>query len=57
MPRAAPNVLTFKTADDSFLGTGRATYFTGTTGNRDNTLQNYDVACKNEYISLNQRRI
>lgn len=46
---SAPNVLTYQSVDDSFLGTGRATYFTGTTGNRDNTLQNYDVACKMGY--------
>ncbi|MGB9666859.1 MAG: hypothetical protein ACPL2N_06080 [Candidatus Cryosericum sp.] len=41
---AHSNVINFQYADDSFLGVGRATYFTGTTGNRGNTLRNYDCA-------------
>ncbi len=38
------NVINFQYSDDSFLGLGRATYFTGTTGNRSNILKNYDCA-------------
>lgn len=38
------NVITYQSSDDSFLGEGRATYFTGTTGNRDNTLKDGDCA-------------
>lgn len=37
-------MINFQYSDDSFLGLGRATYFTGTTGNRGNTLKNYDCA-------------
>ena len=43
------NVLTYQAVDDSYLGTGRATYYIGTTGNRPNTLQNYDCATKMDY--------
>ncbi|MGZ0052024.1 hypothetical protein [Brevibacillus gelatini] len=43
------NVLTYQASDDSFLGTGRATYYTGTTGNRDNKLKNYDCATQKKY--------
>ncbi|EJL40199.1 hypothetical protein P4U99_03505 [Brevibacillus agri] len=43
------NVLTYQAGDDSFLGTGRATYFTGSIGNRDNKLKNYDCATHKEY--------
>ncbi len=41
---AHSNVINFQYSDDSFLGLGRATYFTDTTGNRGNTLRNYDCA-------------
>lgn len=44
-----PNVLTYQAGDDSFLGTGKATYFTGSIGNRDNTLKNYDCATQKNY--------
>jgi len=37
-------VINYQSSDDSFLGLGRATYFTGTYGNRSNTLKNYDCA-------------
>lgn len=43
------NVLTYQQNSDSFLGTGRATYFTGTYGNRDNKLKNNDVATQKNY--------
>lgn len=38
------NVITYQSGDDSFLGVGRATYFTGSTDNRDNPLKNGDCA-------------
>lgn len=38
------NVINFQYSDDSFLGLGRATYFTGTYGNRNNLLKNWDCA-------------
>jgi hypothetical protein len=41
---AHSNVINFQYSDDSFLGLGRATYFTGTYGNRGNILKNYDCA-------------
>ncbi|UYZ12109.1 hypothetical protein A6764_14850 [Brevibacillus sp. WF146] len=43
------NVLTYQAGDDSFLGTGRATYFTGSIGNRDNKLKDNDCATHKEY--------
>ncbi len=43
------NVLTYQASDDSFLGTGRATYFTGSIGNRDNKLKDNDCATHKEY--------
>lgn len=43
------NVLTYHAADDSFLGTGRATYFDDRYGNRDNELKPYDCATKMAY--------
>lgn len=38
------NYLTYKASDDTYNGTGRATYYTGPTGNRSNTLKDHDVA-------------
>lgn len=43
------NTLIYQASDDSFLGNGRATYFTGTIGNRDNTLKDRDCATKMVY--------
>ena len=43
------NTLTYRPSSDSFLGTGRATYFIGTYGNRNNRLQPYDCATKMAY--------
>lgn len=43
------NSLIYQKQDDSFLGTGRATYFTDTTGNRDNKLGPYDCATHMTY--------
>lgn len=43
------NTLVYQSADESILGTGRATYFTGKKGNRDNTLEDGDVATKRAY--------
>lgn len=43
------NTLIYQASDDSFLGSGRATYFTGTTGNRNNTLKDRDCATKMQY--------
>lgn len=38
------NTLTYRPTSDSFLGTGRATYYVGTYGNRNNILEEYDCA-------------
>lgn len=46
------NTLTYRPSSDSFLGTGRATYFIGTYGNRNNRLQPYDCATKWPMIIL-----
>lgn len=43
------NTLVYQPKDESILGTGRATYFEGKTGNRDNTLEDGDVATKKSY--------
>ena len=43
------NTLTYQPTSDSFLGTGRATYYVGSMGNRNNTLQPYDCATKMSY--------
>lgn len=43
------NKLVYQPVDKSILGTGRATYYTGKTGNRNNTLKNGDVATKRTY--------
>ena len=43
------NTLTYRPSSDSFLGTGRATYFIGTYGNRNNRFQPYDCATKMAY--------
>lgn len=43
------NTLTYQPLDDSFLGTGRATYFTDSIGNRNNILKNKDVATQMDY--------
>lgn len=43
------NTLLYQASDDSFLGAGRATYYTGAKGNRDNTLKNYDCATHKSY--------
>lgn len=51
---AHSNVINFQYSDDSFLGLGRATYFTDTTGNRGNTLKNYDCATQ---IDLDYSRV
>lgn len=43
------NTLTYRLGSDSFLGTGRATYFTGIYGNRNNRLAAYDCATQKEH--------
>ena len=43
------NTLEYRINSDSFLGTGRATYYTGTYGNRDNKLVDGDVATQKDY--------
>jgi len=43
------NTLTYQPLDDSFLGTGRATYFTGKYGNRNNILKDRDCATHMDY--------
>ena len=43
------NTLTYRPSSDSFLGVGRATYFVGTYGSRDNILKAYDCATKMAY--------
>lgn len=43
------NALIYQKADDSILGTGRATYFTDPYGNRDNKLKDYDCATEKTY--------
>lgn len=43
------NKLVYQSVDESILGTGRATYYTGDKGNRDNTLKDGDVATKRLY--------
>lgn len=43
------NTLTYRPGSDSFLGTGRATYFVGTYGNRNNRLVAYDCATQIDF--------
>lgn len=43
------NTITYQPNSDSFLGTGRATYYTGSTGNRNNKLKKYDCATQKTY--------
>lgn len=43
------NALTYQSQSDSFLGVGRATYFTGVYGNRNNRLKAYDCATNMYY--------
>lgn len=43
------NTVIYQASDDSFQGTGRATYFTGTIGNRNNTLKDRDCATQKTY--------
>lgn len=45
MPKVYPGMkVVYQASEDSFLGTGRATYFTGSTGNRNNMLKGGDLA-------------
>lgn len=43
------NILYYQKSDDAFIGIGRATYFTGQKGNRDNILKDRDCATKQAY--------
>lgn len=43
------NSIVISSSDNSFTGVGRATYFTGSIGNRDNTLKKWDCATKQAY--------
>lgn len=43
------NVLTYRPITDCFIGTGCATYYDDTWGNRDNLLKPYDCATKEAY--------
>lgn len=47
--RTYPSVLTYQPNSDSFLGTGRATYYDQDKGNRDNYLEEYDCATQKTY--------
>ena len=43
------NTLVYQPKDNSILGTGRATYYDGLNGNRDNPLKDGDVATQMDY--------